>query len=597
MDIATSRRACMQVALGREHADLVILGGTLIDVNIGQTYLADVAVKGNRIAYTGDCSHTIGPNTEVFDASKRYISPSFFDCHLHTTGCQLSQTELAKAMVARGTTVVCSDLYEAAILGGIEGMRFCQDELNRTPLKNLLTIPYQMYVQNRHLGNTGKISADDMMAVLDWPETIGIDEWMLWFYSNPDDHDPIIQKLFEEVWERGMTLVGHAHTYPTRDVNAYACVNGTSDHEANSDEDALEKLKAGYRIMIKESGSIHNTERIAPLIVDRTIDARNVMWNSDHTDPAFLLRSGNVDAYIREAIRVGIPPITAVQMASLNPAEYFGVTENFGSVTPGRIADFVLVNDLEEFQVREVFADGKLVARDGKFIAHLETPDYPDYFYTTIRVGRTVKPEDFVIKAPDGKDEVKVRVIGIPYPITRTENRQAVMKVVNGQVPVDMQRDIIKITVLDRHHASGNTVTGFIQGIGIEKGAYGTSYHAGIEDIGIVGTNDEDIAAVANCLIEMGGGAAVAIDGKVVGKVEMPLLGLMPTDSLEVTVEKWEHMNKFLHDELKPKTPTAWRALGFPCMPRAIPSLKICQAGLADVTPRSADIVSLFVDE
>jgi adenine deaminase len=171
------------------------------------------------------------------------------------------------------------------------------------------------------------------------------------------------------------------------------------------------------------------------------------------------------------------------------------------------------------------------------------------------------------------------------------------MRVEDGRVPVDLARDIIKITVLDRHHASGNTAVAFIQGIGIERGAYGTSYHAGIEDIGIVGTNDRDIAAVANCLIEMGGGAAVAVDGEVFGKVEMPLLGLMPTDSLQETVAKWEHTNRMLLEHLKPKNPTPWRALGFPCMPRAIPRYKICQAGLVDVTPRSAELIPLFVED
>jgi adenine deaminase len=587
----------MRVALGREPADTILKGGVLVDVNIGKAYPADVAIKADRIAFVGDCEHTAGPGTEVFDASNRYLTPAFFDCHLHATGCQVSMTELAKALIAHGTTVICTDLYEAAILGGLHGMRFCLDELNNTPLKTLISVGYQMYVQNRDLGNTGKISADEMMAVLDWPETIGISEWLLWFWSDPEDHEPIVQKLFEEVWERKMMLVGHAHTYPTKDVAAYASVGSSSDHEANSDEDALEKLQAGYRIMMKENASIHNTEKILPLVAQRGIDARNLMWNSDHSSPAFLLRKGNVDAYIREAIRLGLNPITAVQMGSLNAAEYFGLSDDLGSIAPGRFADIVLVNNLEDFQVKEVFANGQLVAKDGDYIALLDAPAYPEYFYQTINVGRSVKAEEFEIRAPDGKDEAKVRIIGIPYPVTRTEPREAVMRVEDGRVPVDLARDIIKITVLDRHHASGNTAVAFIQGIGIERGAYGTSYHAGIEDIGIVGTNDRDIAAVANCLIEMGGGAAVAVDGEVFGKVEMPLLGLMPTDSLQETVAKWEHTNRMLLEHLKPKNPTPWRALGFPCMPRAIPRYKICQAGLVDVTPRSAELIPLFVED
>ena len=596
-DAATVRRACMRVALGRDTADLVIQGGTLVDVNIGKTYAADVAIKGNRIAFVGDCSHTIGPETEIFSAEGKFLTPTFIDTHLHATGVQLSLTELAKSMVAHGTTVICTDLYEAAILGGIEGMRFCLDELNSTPLKTLITIGYQMYIQNRDLGNTEKISAEDMMAVLDWPETIGISEWLLWFWSTPEDHPPVVQELFEEVWARGMQLVGHAHSYPTRDVAGYAAVGSSSEHEANSDEDALEKLKAGYRIQMKENGSIHNTQRIVPLITDRGIDSRHIMWNSDHTSPDFLLHHGNIDAYIREAIRCGVEPIVAVQMGSLNPAEYYRLTDDLGSVTPGRLADIVIVNNLEDFQVTEVFAEGKLVGRDGEYIAELDPPQYPEYFFNTINVGREVQPEDFIVRTSEDRSEVKARVIGLHFPITRTDLLEETLPVVNGKVQTRPEDDIIKIAVLDRHHASGNTVTGFIKGAKLARGAYGTSYHAGIEDIGIIGTNEEDIAAVANCLIEMGGGAACAVDGKIVGKVEMPLLGLMPTDSLKETVTKWDAMNQALRDQLGSTHPTPWRAVGFPCMPRAIPRLKICQAGLADVSPTNQVIVPVLIED
>lgn len=596
MDIATVRRACMRVALGQEAADIVIQGGTIVDVNIAQTYPADVAIKYNRIAFVGDCSHTIGDDTEIFSAEGRYLTPSFIDTHLHATGVQVNLTELSKIMVAHGTTVICTDLYEGAILGGLDGMRFCLDELNRTPMKTLISIGYQMYIQNRDLGDTRKISAEEMMAVLDWPETIGISEWLLWFWSTPEDHPPVVQELFEKVWERKLQLVGHAHSYPTKDVNAYAVVGSTSEHEANSDEDALEKLKAGYRIQMKENGSIHNTERIVPLITERKIDARNMMWNSDHTSPSFLLHKGNVDAYIREAIRCGVDPIVAVQMGSLNPAEYYKLTDDLGSITPGRIADIVLVDSLENFEVREVFAEGKLVARDGKYIGELEPPEYPDYFFNTINVGRTVKPEDFYVSANGAVGEVKARVIGLAYPITRTNALEEMMPVVDNIVQTRPDDDIIKIAVLDRHHASGNTVTGFIQGSKLPRGAYGTSYHAGIEDIGIIGASEEDIAAVANCLIEMGGGAAAALNGEIIAKVEMPLLGLMPTDTLEETVAKWDALDLAVKETLGSTHPTPWRAVGFPCMPRAIPSIKICQAGIAMVTPKSADIVPLLVE-
>ncbi|MDR7554776.1 MAG: adenine deaminase C-terminal domain-containing protein [Armatimonadota bacterium] len=592
VDSAAARVACWRVAQGKEPADLIISGARLVDVHTGEIYPADVAIKGPRIAATGDVSYTMGPRTHVYDATGKFLTPAFIEGHIHATGCQVSLTELAKVLVAHGTTVICTDLYEAAVVGGLEAMRFCLDELNQTPLRTLLTVGYQMYLQNEKFGHTGKISGDDMLACYDWPETVGISEWI---YDMVDRNDPYVQLLFQRMLRERRLLVGHAHSYPLPAVQAYACVNGYSDHEAVSADDALEKLRRGYKVMIKQNGAVDFMEPILRLVVERRVNSRYISFSTDHDTPDHLYRRGHLDEQIRIAIRLGVDPVTAIQMASLNNAEYFRVHDDYGSIAPGKMADVCVVDALDEtFPVAAVFARGTLVAERYRYTAPLEAPAYPAGWQATMKVGKTVALDDVRIGAPSGLQQVRVRVIGCPHPLFRTETRSAVLPVRDGAVQPDLAHDILKVVVFDRHHGSGRVGKGFVQGVGLRAGAVGASWTPGVEDLTVIGTNDEDIVTAANAIVAAGGGFAAARGGRIIGQVEMPLLGVMAAEPLEVVVEKFERLNAAIAVELQAPR-EVWRPVAFISMPRAIPSLKICCAGLVEVAPGRAEGVGLFL--
>lgn len=589
---AAERMACWRVAQGKEPADLIIRGGHLVDVHTGEVYPADVAIKGSRVAATGDVAYTAGPKTRVFDATGKFLTPTFIEGHMHATGCQLSLTELARVLVAHGTTVLCTDLYEAAVVGGLDAMRFCLDELNRTPLRTLLTVGYQMYLQNERFGHTGKITGDDMLACYAWPETVGISEWI---YDMVGRDDPYIQQLFQRMFDDRKVLVGHAHSYPLPAVQAYACVGGSSDHEAISAEDALEKLRRGYTVMIKQNGAVDFMAPILSLVTERRVDPRRISFSTDHDTPDHLYHRGHLDEQVRIAIRLGVEPVTAVQMASLNNAQYFRIDDDYGSIAPGKMADLCVVDALDEtFSIAAVFARGALVAERYRYVAPLDAPQYPASWYRTMNLRKTVTVDDVRVAAPGGARVVRVRVIGCPHPLFRTEARSAVLTVRDGAVQPEVEHDVLKVVVFDRHHRSGRVGKGFVQGVGLRAGAVGASWTPGVEDLTVIGTNDEDIVTVANAIAAAGGGFAAARGGRIIGQVEMPLLGVMAAESVEVVVHKFERLNAAVATELQAPH-EVWRPLAFISMPRAIPSLKICAAGLVEAGPGRAEAVELFL--
>ncbi len=303
---------------------------------------------------------------------------------------------------------------------------------------------------------------------------------------------------------------------------------------------------------------------------------------------------GHVDHKIRTAIRCGVAPLTAVQMATINAAEYFRISDDLGSIGPGKIADVVLVDDLAEFNVTQVIADGKLVASDGKYVGELEAPAYPDYFFNTIKIARMTVPEDFAVEAPSSAAATaKVRVIGVTEGNLVTEERHLDLPVRDGKVRPDPPRDVMKIAVLDRYEASGRIGKAFVQGFRIKAGAIGSSFNPGQMNLMVAGTNDGDMSLVANRIAELGGGYVVARDGKILGELPLPLLGLFANEPAEEVVRRLQGINEAIATELGTDFTGLHTSVAFVCLAVSIPSLKVCDQGLADV--RVMEIVDMFV--
>jgi adenine deaminase len=328
-------------------------------------------------------------------------------------------------------------------------------------------------------------------------------------------------------------------------------------------------------------------------ITEHKADPRHFCFSTDEQEADSLMLDGHVDHKIRAAVHHGIDPLTAIRMGTINAAEYFRMGDDLGSIAPGKVADIVLVDDLAEFTVTTVIADGRVIARDGRYVAELRAPAYPDYFFNTVRLARATMPEDFAVFSPDrSAAEVKVRVIGVVEGSLVTEDRSLELRVRNGLVQPDPTHDVIKIAVIDRHEASGRIGKAFVQGFGVKAGAIGSSFNPGQMNLMVAGTNDEDMSLVANRIAELGGGYVVARDGRILGELPLPLLGLFADERAETVLERLRGIGEAIRSKLGTRFPGLHTAMAFVCLAVSIPSLKVCDRGLADV--RAMEIIDMF---
>ncbi|MBW1800118.1 MAG: adenine deaminase [Deltaproteobacteria bacterium] len=586
-----NRDELVKVARGDMPADLVIRNGKLVNVNSGEIYAAGVAIKDDRIAAIGDVEYTVGADTEIVDAGGQYLCPGFIDGHIHVGGSQFSMTEFARAVIAKGTTAISTDFYEIGVVAGTKAIRFALDEMNRTPLKTFFTIPPHHYLGHGPLGNTNTIDENDMLQMLEWPECTGPAEWNVFLWDLPIEG---IRNVTEASWKKKKIIGGHFGQIPAELANATIALGIYSEHETAEADEAVERIRAGVHIQVREGSAGRDLEKVVKAITELKADPRHFSFCTDEQEAEAIVLDGHLDKKIRMAIDHGVDPVAAIQMASLNAAEYFRVSDDLGSIAPGKIADVVIVDDLKAFNVTKVIADGKVVARDGKYVGELDAPDYPDYFFNTIKIQRPTTPEDFIVPAPDNASgKVKARVIGVNEGSLVTEDRQLQLPVEGGNVLADQSQDVIKIAVLDRYEASGRIGKAFVQGFGIKAGAIGSSFNPGQMNLMVAGTNDRDMSVAANRIAELGGGYVVALDGKIIGELPMPLLGLFANEPVEQVVDKLNVINSAIKEKLGTDFPGLHTAIAFVCLAVSIPTLKICDQGLADI--RTMELVDIVV--
>jgi adenine deaminase len=543
----------IDVALGAKPADVVIQSGSLVNVHTSEIYNADIAIKGGRIVAVGDVAYTVGNKTKIINAEGKYLIPGLIDAHLHFYHSYIGLTEFAKAILLHGTTTYADGFYGPAVVSGRKAIEFLRQELLKTPLKCIFLVPVLGYSQCREYSlsptPTG-LTAEEMVDMTRWDDCLGLEE------PSPL---PVIEKehahvkAYESILRSGKVITGHAidlwsgySITAGRQLTAYLVMGSLTDHECVSVEEAVEKARLGMRILARMGpGWAENIPELVKAITKRHIDPRCFAFCTDALPPDALAAGVAMDECIRVAIREGIEPIQAVQMATLNVAELFRVDEEIGSITPGRIADILFITDLQKFKISMVMANGEIVVNDGKFVVKMDKPKYPEWMYKTVQLKRPVKPEDFEIKAPKEKKEVLVRVMYYPTNSIIITEKRMVLSVKDGYVKPNIEEDVIKVAMVDRF-GRGNVGNAFIQGLGLRKGAFGTTVNATQQNIIVAGTNSYDMAFVVNKLAEIGGGMLVAADGKELAVLELPLFGLLSDQSLEIFV----HKNRRLFQEL-----------------------------------------------
>ena len=566
----------LDVALGIEKAELVIKNANLVSVCSGEIYETDIAIANGIVAGLGRYE-----GRSEIEAKDKYAVPGLIDGHTHIEMCMLSVTEFARAVVPRGTTTVVADPHEIANVLGIEGIRAILEEAKATPLNVFCMAPSCVPSTDPELGletSGARIGAEEIKQLLQLEEVIGLAEVM--------NYGGVIAKE-EEVWTKieaakalKMPIDGHAPLLSGKELNAYVLSGVGSDHECVSYEEVHEKLRLGMRVMVREGSVAKNLKNIAPKL--KSADIRNCMLVTDgDRTPLDLQKEGYLDHVFRRAVEEGIDPVNAVQMCTINPAQWFKLDGSFGSIAPGKTADIVLLNNLERFEVEKVVVNGTILTDFAPRSGH--NYKYPEYG-ATVRI-KPVKSEDFELKLNSEEGTRKARIIGLIEGELLTEE---LVEEISG---IDLARDILKIAVVERHHYTGNIGLGFVKGFGLKTGAVASSIAHDSHNIVVIGTNEADMAFACNRLKEIGGGIVLCSGREVKNELELPIAGLMTDKGLDYVAKKQKELEAGI-TAMGCKLRAPFITMSFFALP-VIPELKITDRGLVDVENRK--IVNVFV--
>ncbi|MGC9104096.1 MAG: adenine deaminase [Candidatus Methanodesulfokora sp.] len=580
----------VKVALGIEKADLVILNSNFVNVNSGEVLEGwGVAIKGDRVATVGNVEHTIGPDTIIIDAKGRYVVPGFIDAHVHVESSMLCLTNFAKAVLPRGTTTVFIDPHEIANVLGLDGVKLMLDEAADLPLKVFITAPSCVPANPMFETSGAYLGPKEVEEMLKWDGVIALGEMMN--YPGVLNFDKEVFEKINAAHKLGKVVEGHDAGLLGKELAAYAAAGISSSHELTTKMDAVERLRLGMYAYMREGSAWLDVAETVKAITEARLDSRHACLVTDDREVDSILKQGQMDHVVRRAIEEGVDPIRAIQMATLNPAEHYGLAREIGSVAPGRYADLLVLKSLSKVETDIVIADGKVVAKEGKLTVKLTPPSYEERFLRTVKI-RRLRKEDFEIKAPVKEGKIKVRVIEALEGNVLTKSRVEELGVEDGLVLPDEKRNIYKVAVVERHKGTGNIGLGFVMGFGFKLGAVASTIAHDTHNMLVLGLKDEDMALAANTLAEVGGGIISVDNGKVLSLVRLPLAGLMSTDEPEVVAEQLE------------STYSLWRERGCnwvsPFMTMSLlaldvlPELRITDRGLIDTV--SYKPVSLFYE-
>ena len=519
-------------------ATVVIKGGTLVNVMSSEIYPADVAIYKDTIVAIGDVNDYIGESTEIINAEGKYITPGLIDGHIHSECSKLSITSYAKAVVPCGTTSMISGLDEYISVSGLEGLKEIFAEIKQSPLKVFWGAPHQTPYTIPQSTIAYNIDADAHHVVQAWPECFGVWETVREFIQEEDEET--LGAILEAKKNR-LPIFGCAPMARGKDLNAYLCAGIRLDHESYDHEEVVEKMRNGMHMIIRESCVTHFlAENIRAITEVNPAFARRCSFCIDDTIPSDIIERGHIDNAVRLAIEAGIDPITAIQMATINSAEAYRIDDMVGCVCPGRLADILLVDSLEDFRVNTVIVEGKVVACNGKLTFDLQAPKRSAYLTSELKCDY-VSHEDFEYKVGIENGKVDVLSMDVIGPFRRVR-RDVQLEVKNHIVQPDTKQDALMVSVLERFGKNGNKSLAFCSGWKLKAGAMASSAAPDDNNIVVMGTNSEDMAVAVNYLIKHGGGQVLVKDQEIIDFLPLPVGGICSDEDPWVIAEKEEEM-------------------------------------------------------
>jgi adenine deaminase len=564
---------------GKGKADLAITGGNLVNVLSGEIYQGDVAIVDNRIISTGDVSAYISSDTKIIDATGKYVAPGFIDGHIHPESSNLSMSSFAKILLQHGTTTIMTDLHEIGVVSGLEGIEAVLDEAKKTDLGLYFVVPSHVPFAPNLETSGGIFDAAIIEKAMKRDDAVGLSEIVAPYLVNGF---PELMKAIEITRKANKSLQGHLPHTTGVDLDTCLAAGVITDHESLDANEALEKIRKGIHVMLRESSAAHNMPECLKIITEHHVDTTlcSIVTDDLHTIDA--VDRGHLDEAVRVAIANGIDFITAIQLVTINAARAFHLDWEIGSLAPGRIANVTLLENEKKPVVTDVISQGKVIVKESKVLVDYPVLSHDKVLLNTVTLPNgKVTPEDLLIAVDPKAKSAKVLGMRTLDWIPITIAQEGVLPVKDGFIRSDIGQDLLLIAQVERYGKNGNIGKAFMAGFNLKKGAMASSVAHDNHNIIVIGTNAEDMALAVNRCAEIGGGQVIVANQKVEKEISYPICGLLSDLDAYAMAQKKKELIAASHE--------AGSTIGFPFLflsfigLAAIPDYAITDKGFIDV--------------
>ncbi len=577
-NIASSIIQTNSTATGKIPADMILKNCSLINVYTREIQeKIQIAIKNDRIAYVGsDASHAKGTKTIVIDLKNKFVSPSFVDPHIHIDHFTLP-SEFVKKSLLCGVTSLFPDSIDIVSVSGFRGFKEFVKQTKNLPMRFFHTVPGGLPV-DRKFSHGKRLTLKEERLAIENPSVIGLGEVFSW--TKVTSRDPQTMKSLIQMHKQNCIINGHTAGASGKKLNAYVSSGIFSCHEPINFEQVIERLRLGMWIMIREGSIRRDLKEIIPLVLTHGTYTNRLMFCSDGLDPVDISTHGHIDHCVRESIKHGLDPIDAISMASKNCFDYYKMNNDFGGIAPGKIADMLVLDNLEKVKIKKVFLGGKLVVSNGKILSSIKKPQLPSWLTNTVKTP-VLTENDFVIKSK--KSEENVNVISMKTEIV-TEKSIETLKTKHCNVAPSTEKDIWKVAVFDRTFGTKKHSIGFLSNFGAEIGAFASTWSFHENDMVVIGSNEKDMAVASNELRKSQGGIIVVKNGKTLAFMPLAVAGIISSKSIETVANQFSKINHILsdHDCVFKKPHLVPVFLPF----LALPEIRIIYSGIVDVKKR-----------
>lgn len=567
------------VAMGEKKADIILKNCSLVNVYTREIIpKTQVAVFKDRIAYVGpDASHAAGQATTIIDLDGKFLAPGFADPHTHIDQFVVP-SELARRSLLCGTTTLFSDPIDIVSVCGFRGMKEFVRLSSNLPIRIFNVVPGGLPV-DRKFSRSRSLSISEERAATRLDGVVGLGEVFSW--TKVTARDPQTMKKLASMLDAGCVINGHTAGASGKKLNAYISSGITSCHEPIDYDQVMERLRLGMWVMMREGSIRRDLKNIIPRVLSEKPYLDRLMFCSDGLDPVDITKFGHIDNCVREAVLLGLDPVDAITMASRNCFDYYNMGREIGGIAPGKLADMLVLDDLEKIKPRKVFVGGKLVASNGSVVSAIRKPAIPQWMKNTVKL-KGFSESDFAVRTK--RQTVVANTIQMETEIITKQGAEE-LAAKDGQVHASAEKDVWKVAAFDRTHGSGRGTMGFLKNFGADIGAFASTWSFHENDMVVIGSNEKDMAYAANCLIKSQGGMVVVSAGKVISFLPLQVAGIISADPFERVLEIFAGLNRALVDRGCKFERPHLIPLFLPFL--ALPSVRILHGGIVDVKKRS----------